>query len=122
MRPDLDVYLRADTDRSRAHVTIGRRADRLACGRPTPKGFTAMDARTLEADQSVLCGSCEKALTLPGPWLDPDDWVRAPVWVSENCYVGDPLEACRLNELTWRRVVALGKGMRQTRAAIGTVL
>lgn len=121
LRPDLDVYSRPGTNQ-RAHVTIGRRIMRLACGRPVPKDLEAMAPRNLEHDPSVLCIGCRRALMGPGPWKDPNHWVRAPFWVSEKCYVGDPIEAWRLNALTWQRVAAVARGVRQTRAAVSTLL
>ncbi len=109
--------------RRQMHVGVGRRRPRrAACGRSLPNTAQVAMVANLNADPPLLCQGCERALMATGPWPREEDWVRPPLLMREAIYVGSYVEAWRLNELTWRRVIALAQGQRQTRAAIGNVL
>jgi hypothetical protein len=120
---ELDLWhsgARATSHRTKMHVGVGkRRPHRAACGRELPIGAERAHVDDLEQDPSRLCRGCERALGGEGPWTRWEDWVRPPVWVSSEIYVGSPYEAWQLNALTWSKVVSLAKGQQQTREAIG---
>lgn len=99
---------------------VGRRGHDALCGYVIPRDAALWDIEDdgLAEPDEVLCSRCLAAMGKPGPWNDGDWWVRPPMSVSSNIYVGDPIEAWRLNELTWRRVVALSRQQRLTRRAV----
>ena len=101
--------------KGKAHV--GRRGSKALCGFVLPRDARHWEIN--EANPAVLCQRCLHALREPGPWSSPAGWVRPPAAVE--VYVGSPKQAWQLNELTWRRVVALGNGQRLTREAVNQV-
>jgi hypothetical protein len=98
---------------------IGRRSRPALCGYVLPR---AAKEWSIEEDSgnawAALCGKCLRSLGKVGPWIDGAGWVRPPEVVALEVYVGGHTEAWRLNELTWRRVVALANRQRLTRSAV----
>jgi hypothetical protein len=123
---ELDLWQSATgraSQRRQMHVGVGRRRPRkTSCGRPLLTTARAADEADLGADPTLLCANCHRALMATGPWKRQEDWVRPPAWVSDAPYIGSFVEAWRLNELTWRRAIALAQGQRQSRAAVANVL